>query len=131
MIGIDANVLVRLWVQDDARQAEVARRIVAEHGRSPESLRVAQAAVLEAVWTLKSVYRYTRAQIATALQSVLDEPAYCFADRERMRAALEQYRRSRADFGDCLIAAENTAAGCEFTVTFDRMASRLSGMRAL
>lgn len=131
MIGLDANVLVRLWVQDDARQTEVARSIVSEHGQTPESLRVAQAAVLEAVWTLKSVYRYSRSQIASALQSLLDEPAYSFADRERMRAVLEQYRRSRADFGDCLIAAENAAAGCVFTVTFDRVASRLTGMRAL
>lgn len=131
MIGLDTNVLLRLWVQDDPGQADAARRFVAEHGQAPASLRLADAAVLEAAWTLKSVYRYSRAQIAAAIKSLLDEPAYALADRGRMQAALERYRRSRADFGDCLIAADNAAAGCEFTVTFDRSAAGLPGMREL
>lgn len=131
MIGLDTNVLLRLWVQDDPRQAEAARGFVSRHGQVPGSLRVSDAAILEAVWTLKSVYGYSRKEISTALQSLLDEPAYALADTERIRAALEGYRRSSADFGECLIAADNAAAGCDFTVTFDRAASRLPGMRAL
>lgn len=131
MIGLDTNILVRLWVQDDPRQAEAARAFVSEHGRVPGSLRVSDAAVLEAVWTLKSVYGYSRTQISTALQSLIDEPAYALADTECMLVALAGYRRSSADFGDCLIAADNAAAGCEFTVTFDRTACRLPGMRTL
>ncbi len=54
MIGLDTNVLVRLWVQDDARQADAARAFVTEHGEQPDSLRVSDAALLEAVWTPKS-----------------------------------------------------------------------------
>lgn len=131
MIGLDTNVLVRLWVEDDPHQAEAARSFVSEHGRIPASLRVSDAAILEAVWTLKSVYRYSRKEIATAIRSLLDEPAYALADSDCIRAALEAYRRSSADFGDCLIAADNTAAGCDFTVTFDRAASRLPGMRTV
>lgn len=131
MIGLDTNVLLRLWVEDDPRQAEAARGFVSEHGQVPGSLRVADAAVLEAVWTLKSAYGYSRMEISMALQSLLDEPAYVLADAARMRAALDRYRRSSADFGECLIAADNTAAGCAYTVTFDRAASRIPGMRAL
>ncbi|MGQ0655280.1 MAG: PIN domain-containing protein [Betaproteobacteria bacterium] len=131
MIGLDTNVLVRLWVEDDHRQAAAARRLVAEHGRAAASLRIADAALLEAVWTLKSVYAYSRAQISAAVKSLLDEPAYALADRDRMRAALDYYRRSRADFGDCLIAVDNASSGCEFTATFDRSASTLPGMRAV
>lgn len=129
MIGLDTNVLLRLWVQDDERQAQAARRFVAEHGQAPDSLRIADAALLEAVWTLKAVYRYSRTQIAAVLERLLDEPAYALADRGRMRAALDAYRRSRVDFGDCLIAVDNAAAGCDFTVTFDRAAAALSAMR--
>ena len=70
-------------------------------------------------------------RFSTALQSLLDEPAYALANTECMRAALEGYRASSADFGDCLIAADNAAAGCDFTVTFDRAASRLPDVRAL
>ena len=131
MIGLDTNVLVRLWVQDDARQAEAARAFVAEHGQQPGSLRVSDAALLEGVWTLKSVYRYSRSEIASALTGLLEEPAYALFDRHRVRAALDQYRASRADFGDCLIAADNASAGCGFTATFDRVAAGLAGMRKI
>jgi len=131
MIGLDTNVLVRLWVQDDPRQADAARALVVEHGQRPGSLRVSDAALLEGVWTLKSVYGYSRSQIAAAVTGLLEEPAYALFDRNRIRAALEQYRASRADFGDCLIAADNAAAGCDFTATFDRIAAGLAGMRKI
>jgi predicted nucleic-acid-binding protein len=34
------------------------------------------------------------------------------------------------DFADCLIAARNEEAGCDFTATFDRAALDIPGMNA-
>ncbi len=46
-------------------------------------------------------------------------------------SALQLYISSRADFGDCCIAALAAAAGCEYTFTFDKEAAKLPGMRLL
>ena len=50
---------------------------------------------------------------------------------EIIEKALQRYRRGRADFADCLIAASAKAAGCSRTVTFDRIASRDAGMELI
>jgi predicted nucleic-acid-binding protein len=54
-----------------------------------------------------------------------------FQDPESASQALRDFRASKADYVDCLIQRLGAAAGCGHTVTFDRVASRLSGMRML
>ncbi len=56
----------------------------------------------------------------TALRVLLDEPAYAFESSAAVESAVQQYATCRAGFADCLIAAKNSLAGCEFTATFDR-----------
>jgi predicted nucleic-acid-binding protein len=48
-----------------------------------------------------------------------------------VREALLIYRKSNADYPDCLIAASARAAGCGKTVTFDKIAARDAGMELL
>jgi predicted nucleic-acid-binding protein len=48
-----------------------------------------------------------------------------------VREALLIYRKSNADYPDCLIAASARAAGCGKTVTFDKIAVRDAGMELL
>ncbi len=45
--------------------------------------------------------------------------------------AVKTYLATRADFGDCCIAALAAAAGCEYTLTFDKAAAKLPGMRLM
>jgi predicted nucleic-acid-binding protein len=45
--------------------------------------------------------------------------------------ALDDFRRSRADFSDCVIGRRNRAAGAAETVTFDRSLRGLPGFRLL
>jgi predicted nucleic-acid-binding protein len=51
--------------------------------------------------------------------------------RDQVRAALAQYKSSKADFADCLIAQLCLEAGSDETVTFDQDAARLRGWREL
>jgi len=50
---------------------------------------------------------------------------------EIVARALREFRRSRADFADCLIEGCAHAAGCQHTVTFDRCAATAGGMRLI
>ena len=71
MIGLDTNILVRLLVEDDAVQMEQARRFI-ESRCTPESPGFINCVVLaELVWGLECFYRFDRARIAAAIESMI------------------------------------------------------------
>lgn len=56
MIGIDTNILLRLWLNDDPAQSKRIDTFLAAHGGMPGSLLVTDVVLVEAVWTLKSAF---------------------------------------------------------------------------
>ena len=125
MIGIDSNVLLRVLLDDDAAQAERARRLLATECSPQRPAFVNRAVLFEAVWTLSTGYRYSRAQLASAIELLLAAPALMIEDREAVETALDIFTTTRADFADCLIGVKNAASGCTITHTFDRKAASL------
>ena len=123
MIGIDSNVLLRVLLDDDAAQAERARRLLATECSPQRPAFVNRAVLFEAVWTLSTGYRYSRAQLAAAIELLLSAPALMIEDREAVETALDIFSTTRADFADCLIGVLNRRAGCATTYTFDRRAA--------
>lgn len=130
MIGIDTNVLVRYFIEDDPVQS----RLTDSFFRSLSSADpgwISQATILEFAWIMKSVRRLDRKTIAammgklTMLDSIVVERA------DIVDKALQWYRNGNAEFADCLIAASGRAAGCAKTVTFDKIAARDAGMELL
>jgi predicted nucleic-acid-binding protein len=83
----------------------------------------------ELVWVLGSSYRYTRAQIAAAIETLLTGDDRVVEQSDGVRASLDDYRSGRLAFTDALIGHINRAQGCTTTVTFDRKASRLAPFR--
>ena len=70
MIALDTNVLVRYLVNDDARQAAVARALLA--GLTVERLGfVCHEVVVELVWVLQRTYGFSRGRIASVLEDLL------------------------------------------------------------
>jgi predicted nucleic-acid-binding protein len=131
MIGLDTNVLVRYLAQDDRLQSPLATRLI-EGSLSQESPGFISTVVLaELVWVLESSYQFTQEQLATLMDALLRARQLRFQDPESASQALRDFRASKADYVDCLIQRLGAAAGCGHTVTFDRVASRLSGMRLL
>ena len=61
MIGIDTNILLRLWLNDDAAQNKRIDTLLAQHGSTPESLLVTDVVLAEAVWTLRSAFDQDKA----------------------------------------------------------------------
>lgn len=85
----------------------------------------------ELVWALRQIYRFEQQNIAVILNTLLRSKELVIEREEIAHHALSIYRKSRADFADCLIAAAARAAGCSEVVTFDRVAARNSGMKLL
>ena len=127
MIGLDANVLVRYIMQDDARQSALATRLV-------ESLSVESpgfvplVSVVELAWVLSSAYELDRGQVVQAFEGLLRTKEIAVERAEIVWKALRVFRSANADFADCLIERSAAVAGCDRTMTFDRGAARSCGM---
>ena len=125
MIGIDTNLLVRYLTQDDAAQSKQAARIIDAAIEAGEDLYLNHIVVCELTWVLSRAYKYAKDELLGVLEKILAAGQFAFEDKDSLWRALEAFRRSRADFADCLIGVKNSTAGCRTTVTLDRAAAGL------
>ena len=130
MTGLDTNVLLRYFLNDDPLQSPMAYRVMSALTVSDPGW-VGLPTVLEFVWVLKSRNRTERTAIAATLEQLLAQDAVVVEQGKVVAQAVKRFRSSTADFADCLIAASARAAGCSKTVTFDRIAARDVGMELL
>lgn len=131
MIGIDTNVLLRLLVGDEAKQATAARTAILERCSPEEPGYVRHIVLVELAWTLTRAYGFPRDRIADAIERILETSQLDVESSNDVIAALQDYRRGPADFADCLLARANLTSGCSHTVTFDRKATKLPGFELL
>jgi predicted nucleic-acid-binding protein len=128
--GLDTNVLLRYFLDDDPVQSLKARRFI--DSLSPTNPGwVGVPTILEFVWVLESKSRAHRGKIATTIEQLLAKDTVVIERDGVVAQAVARFRFSRADFADCLIAASAHAAGCSETVTFDVIAARDAGMELL
>ena len=120
MIGLDTNVLVRYFTQDDTDQASAVDRLIAEKAEQGVRLHVDVVVLCELVWVLRGGYRMNRTSIAAIIDDMLSVSLFSFEDRDLLAHALAQYREGDGDFADYVIGARNAKAGCDVTATFDR-----------
>ena len=120
MKGLDTNVLVRYFTQDDPEQSERASAFIEEAIRAGEQCAVSQVVLCELVWVLRSAYDYDKPVILELLQKILETRQFHVEDADLASGALSAFRATRADFADCIIGLRNQSEGCERTATFDR-----------
>jgi predicted nucleic-acid-binding protein len=131
MIGIDTNILLRLWLNDDPAQNKRIDALLAAHGGMPGSLLLTDVVLAEAVRTLKSAFEQDKHAQLIAVRSLLEETAFAFEDREAVAAALSLFEAGSCGFADCLVVAKHARQGCEFTATFDQRMRKLPGVNVL
>ena len=130
MIALDTNVLVRYLVCDDPDQAAAAREALESlSGEAPGF--VCREVAVELVWMLERAYRYSRDEIATALEDLTaTEHVVVEASRDVARAAM-QYREGSASFADLMLLSAAKRAGARTLCTFDRKTAKLDGATLL
>jgi predicted nucleic-acid-binding protein len=115
MHAVDTNVLVRLFVADDAAQVAAARQAT-----SSTTIFVPKSVVVELEWVLRRSYGQSRATIVAVLEALLAAVNFQIEDSTAVVKALEWFRRGM-DLADALHLA-SSAHGQAF-LTFD-MATR-------
>jgi predicted nucleic-acid-binding protein len=121
MIGLDTNVLLRLFVEDDPAQSDRARRFV-NAAAADEPCIVNPVVLAEFAWTLARNFKIRRQEVARLIEGVLAMDDLEVPFRHAAERALAAYRAGRADFPDYFLAEINLELGCASTATFDRAA---------
>ena len=131
MIGVDTNVLLRLFIVENARQTALAVAFFAQ--RSPaDPAYVSLVVMAEFAWVLKRRYKFRLERIAAAIQGILDSADFVVEGREIVEWSLSHFDRTKIDFSDLLISRSGFAAKCTATMTFDHDASEyVTGMELL
>lgn len=118
-VTLDTNVLVRLATQDDAAQAAKALQVL----QNATLIAVPTPALCELVWVLLRGYRYTPAQVAQAVRTLIQvRQVVCHTPTVLAGLAVLE---AGGDFADGAIAYEGELLGGPEFVTFDQQAARL------
>jgi len=124
MKALDTNVVVRLLVRDDERQAQRARKLLVRAEESEEVLLLTDLVVLELIWVLLSAYSFARAEVLDALELLADLPVIKLQSHDVVRQFVQSGRAGRIDLADLFIGLAGRHGGSETTLTFDRKLSR-------
>jgi predicted nucleic-acid-binding protein len=129
MKALDTNVLIRFLINDDEKQAEIAKQLIQQAESNKQPLFITSLVVLEVIWVLDAVYDVKREDIVTTLGDLILMPALCFENQTMLRHFIMQASVSNFDLSDLLIALAATEAGCETTLTFDKKAAKFSAFQ--
>ena len=126
MRAVDTNLLVRLVIGDDQNQVRTAEAFVAKGAW------VSQLVLAEMAWVLDTVYSRSPAQIASAIDRLLNQKELTLQDADVIALALENFRaRPALGFSDCLVLEIARKAGHLPLGTFDRNLAKLDGAHPL
>ena len=126
MQSADTNVLVRMITGDNSSQTEAADRFI-EGGAWVSIL-----AVAETAWVLRTWYKRSAADIASAIQMLINHKDLILQDSDVVATALELFQsRPSLGFSDCLILHLARKAGHLPLGTFDRALGRVEGAQKL
>ena len=130
MIGLDTNVVVRLFANDDQAQRAASIRLIDSLPPGEKAL-INSIVLAELLWTLRRVYRFERDQLAQVVRKLSEHPKIQLADVDVVRDAAHRSREEGGDIVDHVIALTNRDRGCRYTFTFDEDAAACSDFTLL
>jgi len=131
LIGVDTNVLLRLFIVDDPRQNALAARFFGERSEDDPAY-ISVVVLAELMWVLEKKFKFARTDSLRVVGGLLDALDVMVEQRELVEWAFAHATHSKIDFSDVLIAEANRQAGAAHTATFDREAARrVPGMELL
>ncbi|MGK6312006.1 PIN domain-containing protein [Neorhizobium sp. DT-125] len=131
VFGLDTNVVLRLFVDDDPVQRAAALRFGEELGRDYSAF-VTLVGLLELDWALRSQYGFSRKHVTLAIGKLLHTRGLIVENHTLVVKALRLVEQNNADLADAMIACRSQEEGCQSAKTFDVKATRkVPGMELL
>lgn len=122
-ISVDTNVLVRAVLQDDAKQAEKASKLLKE----ASLIAVSVPCLCELVWILRRGAKLPKEDVAMTIRDLLGAGKVVM-NRPAVEAGLA-HLEAGGDFADGVIAYEGNWLGGEIFASFDQKAIELVALQ--
>jgi predicted nucleic-acid-binding protein len=115
----DTNLLIRVIIEDDPRQAKAAQAAL----EAAEIVAIGVSSLCELAWLMTQRYRLSERDVAESIRTLI-RSANVVIDQPVVEAGLAMLD-SGGDFADGVIAFEGLRLGGETFVSFDREAVAL------
>lgn len=96
MIAFDTNLLVRIAVNDDEKQAKISEQLLETH-----QVFIPRTVLLETEWVLRSIYKKSRIEISGFFTKTLNTENLFLENPIEVERAIEWYNLG-ADFADAM-----------------------------
>ena len=124
MISLDTNIVVRFLVNDDKKQAAAVKKIFSEAEKNGETFLITAPVLLELIYVLNSVYKYSRTEIIQALNALTMMPVLEFEKYQAVQNLVSQAPEVKIELEDMFIGLTSLESGCTTTLTFDKKAAK-------
>lgn len=118
-ILLDTNVILRFLLADHETLSPRANVYFQRAAEDELVLLISSVVVAECVFTLKSFYKLTRAEVTATLMQLLKLPNVSAVEGEVVKQALSFYAEKNVDFADAYLAALAQKKGLS-VASFDR-----------
>ena len=118
--AIDANIVLRFVTADHPEMSPRCRALFQRVQDGGEEVYLAEAALCDVVWTLRSFYRWPAEKICSLVGDLLAMEGVRMQRKILMWSALSTFRQEQIDFSDALIAAEMSMAQIDEIYSYDR-----------
>lgn len=117
---VDANIFLRLFVDDDSRQTEQSAKLFELARQGQINLVTGPPVLFEIAWVLRHRYKTDNARILDILEAIISFPNMKVTDKELAVSALFLARETKSEFADAYIAASAAHAQADNVATFNR-----------
>ena len=105
MTGLDTNVLVRYFAQDDPIQSRKAVEIIERRLTEDEPGFVSVVTMVETVWVLSRVYGLRDHEIVRVVEGMLQSDTLVVQNEQEVFTAVAALKSGRGSFADALVSA--------------------------
>jgi len=127
VIGLDTNILVRYFAQDEPKQSLLATNLIESFSVAAPGF-ITLVSLAELVWVMRGSYNKTKEDTVAVLEDLLHTTEIVIENAEVVAHTVRAYAGANADFADCLIEKSAHHAHCTHTVTLDSKAAKPAGM---
>jgi predicted nucleic-acid-binding protein len=119
VIGLDTNIILRLFDFTDAKQSAAVERLF-ESAEADGTFLLSPIVLSEFAWTLQRTYQKPCGVIADHIERLLQSPECIVPFLHEAVDAVRRYRQGTASFADYFLASINRSLRCGTTLTFDQ-----------
>lgn len=128
---LDANVILRYLTSDSAPKAKKCENLFERASAGREMLFTSTLVIAEVVWVLEKAYQLSKAQIADAVQKILNTHHLECDEKDILMTAAGLYHLKNIDFIDAYNAVLMQAKKIEDIYSYDAHFDRIPPLKRM